>query len=110
MSRKLKPVSDVKLGLYLWQMENGQYVGDEDGNFMCIASEEGDLNRMKLLSDAARYYGVYEGGRPVFRPGGRMVSDSEYEDQQSRAAEGLLPDPYDVGALADEIRASEAGG
>lgn len=102
---KLKPVVDVKLGLYLWQMPNGQFVGDEDGNFMCIASEYGDIKKINALSEAAKHYGVFEGGKPVFRPGGRMVSDSEYEDQVARAAEGLLPDPYDLAALTDEARA-----
>lgn len=102
---KLKPVVDVKLGLYLWQMSNGQFVGDEDGNFMCIPSEYGDIRRINAITEAAKHYGVYEGGRPVFKPGGRMVSDSEYEDQMARASDGLLPDPYDFGALSDELRA-----
>ena len=100
----LKQVVDVDLGIYVWKMPNGQYVGDEDGNIMHIPSRIGDITKMKALADAARYYGVGE-GRAVFIPGGRAVTDSEYEDQAARAKEGLTPDPYDVGALKDELAA-----
>lgn len=106
---KLRPVVDNNLGLYVWQMPNGQYVGDDDGNIMHIPSEIGDIRKMGALRDAARYYGITE-GRPVFLPGERAISDAEYEDQVARAKAGLLPDPYDVGALRDELRARNASG
>lgn len=108
--RKLKPVVSVGEGIYVWEMSDGTWVQDTDGNIMHIASRYGDLSRMSKLRDAARYFGVEEGGRPIFIDGGHKVSDSEYDHQRERAAAGLLADPYDVGALIDEVKYKRAHG
>jgi hypothetical protein len=108
MSKRLKPVIELGEGIYVWEMPGGQWVQDTDGNVMHIPSKYGDLSRIAKLADAARYFGVEE-GKPVFIDGGRAVSHNEYEYQQERAAQGLLADPYDIGALMDEVRAKNAG-
>ena len=107
--RKLKPVVSVGEGIYVWRMPNGKWVQDTDGNVMHIPSKYGDLSRMAKLADAARYFGIEDGG-PQFIDGGHAVTDSEYEYQNERAAAGLLADPYDVGALIDEVKYKKAHG
>ena len=106
---KLKPVISLGEGIYVWEMPDGTWVQDTDGNVMHIASRYGDLSRMAKLADAARYFGVEE-GKPIFIDGGRAVSGSEYDEQRERAAAGLLADPYDVGALIDEVNYKKAHG
>lgn len=102
-----RPVLDGDLGLYLWQLPNGKYLGDGDGNFLIIESRHGDLSKMAQISKAARYYGA-QGGKPVFVSNARAVSQSEQEDQMERLLDGKTPDPYDLGALRDEVRAAKA--
>lgn len=100
----LKLAEDGALGVYLWQMENGKYFGDGQGNYLMIPSEKNDLSKMTNLYQSAKYYGS-TGGHAVFIPNARMVTDGEYDDQMERMLDGRLPDPYDVGALRDELRA-----
>lgn len=98
-----KPVEESKYGVYVWRMPDGRFVSDGDGNFLNIPSEKFDLSKMKALREAVNYYGITE-GEAVFLSGRRRVTDSEYEEQQERMVNGLTPDPYDAGALADELR------
>lgn len=108
--RNLTPVIDNELGIYVWQMPNGEYIEDGDGNFMHIPSRYGDLKRISALRDAARYWGVEKGGKAVFLSGARAVTSDEFDDQNARAAQGLLPDPYDVGANLDSLKYKKAVG
>lgn len=98
----VKAVGQSKFGVYLWMMPDGRIVTDEDLNPLNIPSEEGDLSKIKILTDTARHYGITE-GQPVFAPGSRRVTDDEYEEQLQRLKFGLTPDPYDAGALMDEL-------
>lgn len=82
---------------------DGRPVGDDQGNLLSISAIKGDLKKIKLLQDAAAYHGVHEGSA-VFLSGRRKVTDEEYEEQKLRMAWGLLPDEYDVAALAEEQR------
>ena len=104
-----RPVIDGDLGIYLWQMPNGKYFGDGGGEFLMIESRNGDLAKMAAISKAARYYGC-EGGRPIFISNARAVTQSEQEDQMERMLDGKTPDPYDLGALRDEVRAAQEHG
>ena len=97
-----------KFGLYLWRMPNGSYVADEDGNFLNIASEYGDISKMFQLQQAAAYYGIFEGEAEFF-PGHRRVSEEEYLLQKERLASGLVPDTEDVGSLIDDLRDGNSG-
>lgn len=99
---KISVVSQTDVGMYLWQMPNGQFVADEDLNFMNIPAMRGDLTAIKKISDAARYYGIEEGA-PFFLEGSRRVTDEELEEQKERMRNGLVPDPYDIGVYKDEL-------
>ena len=92
-----------RFGLYLWKMPNGQFVGDDQGNFLNVPSEFGDLNKISRLGAAVRSYGVTEGA-PQFFPGHRRISDEEHENQTNRLKSGLIPDDHDAGALKEAYR------
>lgn len=97
-------VKEVPWGVYVWQMDDGEFLGDGDGNFMLVFCEEGDRTAIKAITDAASHYG-YPTGKPVYWTGKRPISDEEYESQLSRAKAGLVPDPLDIGAIRDEAKA-----
>lgn len=100
---RIRPVEESEYGLYVWQMPDGKWVGDDEGNFMNIPARKGDLEKIIALRKAARYFGI-EDGEPVFLSSRRRVSDSEYEHQRERLAEGRLADEYDYAALEEEAR------
>lgn len=102
MEPTIRTVQETQYGLYVWQMPNGQIVGDDEDRFLSIAAKEGDLRKIIELQKVVRHYGITE-GRPMFLPGRRKVSDDEYAEQLARLNMGLTPDPYDVGALKDEL-------
>ena len=58
-------VEDTILGIYVWEMPDGRWIGDDDGNFLSVTSKKGNRQRMNLLADAVRSYGIYE-GQPKF--------------------------------------------
>lgn len=93
-----------EIGVYVWEMPDGRYVADEDGNFLSINAKFGDLDRMSKIGMAARQCGINE-GRPAFLPGHRKISDAEYERQKERMDEGLIPDELDVAAFEEEAAA-----
>jgi len=95
---------DGELGLYLWQTPDGKYFGNGDGDFLVIPARKNDLKAMTDIYHAAKHYGA-TGGRAIFIANARIVSQSEREDQMERMLDGRLPDPYDVGALKDEVKA-----
>jgi hypothetical protein len=96
-----KVVDELKYGVYVWQMPDGRWVGDDEGNFLSISAQAGDRKRIDQLKQAVRHYGVEEGA-PLFLSGHRKISDEEYENQRLRMEFGLLPDEYDVAALSEE--------
>lgn len=104
MKSKISTVQETNYGLYVWLTAEGQVVMDDEQNYMCIASKEGDLHKIDLLRDAAKAFGVAEGGKPMFLPGRRKVDDDEYRRQVTRSILGLVPDEYDAPALRDELR------
>jgi len=90
-----------RYGVYVWQLEDGKIVADEDGNYLSIQSDYGNPKRIRELEAAARHYGVPDGGHPLFLPGHRKVTDVEYEQQKERMNSGLIPDPYDLPAFTE---------
>lgn len=100
---KMTPVEETRLGIYVWEMPDGRWVGDDEGNYMNIPSMKGDKRRINMLREAARSYGIRE-GRPVFLSGQRRVTNEELENQTNRLEEGLIPDPYDLPALIEEYK------
>jgi len=96
-------IEETDYGIYVWAMPNGKWVGDDDGNFLSISAKKGDREAIRKLTEAVRYYGVIE-GKAKFLSGHRKVSDTEYEHQRARMEAGLVPDPFDVGAMKEELR------
>lgn len=96
-------VGESDLGLYLWELPDGRYLGDDDGNLLNIPSRVGDVSRMNKIAQVARSLGFAE-GKPVFAPGVRRVSESEHQEQIYRMMNGEIPDEYDMGALRDDLR------
>jgi len=90
-------------GVYVWEMPDGSWVGDDDGNFMNIVSMRGDRKRIAQITDAARSYGILS-GKPMFLEGHKPVSDEEYEIQRQRLHAGEMPDQWDLGNLIDEAK------
>lgn len=100
---RLRAVEETNIGVYVWELPDGRWVGDEDGNWMLIQAKKGDLKRIAQLQDAARSYGVEE-GRPVFLSGHRPVDDETYEEQRQRMMLGLVPDKEDNFSQLDDLK------
>ena len=105
---KITEVQETDYGLYLWEMPDGALVADDEKNFLNIPAKQGDQEKIKLLRDAVKSFGINE-GRPVFLAGNRRVTDEEYEDQKQRQEWGLIPDELDYGAARDELMSNNKG-
>lgn len=102
LGSKLK-TGETRLGVYVWEMPDGRWIGDDDNNFLSITSMIGDKSRIELLSKAVRSYGISE-GKPKFLEGSRQIDDEEYQRQKTRLALGLVPDELDIGVYKDEMK------
>jgi hypothetical protein len=98
-----KTVDEYDYGIWVWQCEDGEVLGDGDGNIMNVPGLRNDREAQEKITKAAKYYG-FPDGKPVFWQGKRRITDEEYEEQQARAKLGLVPDPLDTGAIMDELR------
>lgn len=94
---------ETKLGVYVWEMPDGRWIGDDDQNFLSIQSMYGDRQRIDLLANAVRSYGITE-GNPKFLEGSRQIDDEEFQRQKTRLALGLVPDELDIGVYKDEMK------
>jgi hypothetical protein len=94
---------ETRLGIYVWEMPDGRWIGDDEGNFLSITSTKGNRSRMDALAREVRSYGIHE-GRPLFLSGRRKIDDEEFQYQKQRLEWGLIPDPLDVGNYKDEMR------
>lgn len=97
-------------GIYVWRKANGKIFGDGQGNIMNVKGTRFDLVAISKLSDAAKAYGVYEGGKAEFWAGCRPVSDMEYSEQRDRMRQGYIPSETDYGAWHDAERARQKHG
>ena len=97
------------LGVYVWEMPDGRWIGDDDGNFLSITSKKGNRSRIDALAREVRSYGIYEGG-PKFLSARRKINDEEYAEQEQRLRWGLVPDPLDIGNYKDEMKSLRAEG
>ena len=100
---------DTTLGIYVWRMPDGRWVGDDDGNYLSITSIKGNRSRIDLLAAAVRSYGI-DVGEPLFLAGKRKIDDEEFEYQKQRLEWGLVPDPLDIGNYKDEMKRLKGGG
>ena len=96
-------VEESTLGIYVWEMPDGRWIGDDDGNFLSVTSRKGNRSRVDALAREVRSFGIYEGG-PKFLSARRKIDDEEYEEQQQRLKWGLVPDPLDIGSYKDEMK------
>jgi hypothetical protein len=102
LNKKSQYIEETTLGIYVWEMPDGRWIGDDDGNFLSVTSKKGNKSRMDALAREVRSYGIYE-GRPKFLSGRRKIDDEEYEYQKQRLEWGLTPDPLDIGVYKDSI-------
>jgi hypothetical protein len=91
------------LGIYVWEMPDGRWIGDDDGNFLSVTSKKGNRSRIDALAREVRTFGIYEGG-PKFLSARRKIDDEEFEYQKQRLNWGLIPDPMDIGNYKDEMK------
>jgi len=99
---KTQILEETTLGVYVWEMPDGRWIGDDDGNYLSITSKKGNRDRIELLAKAVRSYGIYE-GKPKFLSGNRKIDDEEFEYQKQRLKWGLTPDPLDIGTYKEEM-------
>ncbi len=96
------------LGIYVWEMPDGRWIGDDDGNFLSITSKKENKSRIDALAREVRSFGIHE-GRPKFLSARRKIDDEEFEYQKQRLNWGLIPDPMDIGNYKDEMKALRQG-
>jgi len=101
-------VEESPLGVYVWEMPDGRWIGDDDGNYLSVTSKKGNRSKIDALAREVRSYGIYEGG-PKFLSARRKITDEEYEEQQQRLKWGLVPDPLDIGSYKDDMKRLRAG-
>lgn len=94
-------IEEVNYGVYLWQMPDGAYVADDEGNFFMIRAMRGDKIRQQRLADGVKEFHITE-GKPVFFAGHRPVTNEEYEEQKQRLRWGLTPDIYDIASVRED--------
>jgi hypothetical protein len=111
---KISTVADTDDGLYLWDVGDGKYIKNDNGDFLLMPSKKGDRYKLEKFKEYAhnilKDMGEVPRGRAVFLPGFRKVTDEQYEEQKARHAAGLNPDPFDVGAMQDEFNAMKKRG
>lgn len=94
-------VQDTHLGLYLWQLPNGDLVADSDGNFLNIPAYKGDIVRMARITATAKNLGLE--GSPIWYEGSMRCTDEEFYEQIYRMTQGLMPNELDIGSYKDDI-------
>lgn len=102
--------TETTLGIYVWEMPDGRWIGDDEGNFLSVTSMKGNKAKIDALAREVSSFGISE-GRPLFLPGRRKIDDEEYEYQQQRLKWGMVPDPLDIGVYKEEkLKAGGLGG
>lgn len=94
---------ETRLGIYVWEMPDGRWIGDDDGNYLSVTSMKNNKAKIDALAKTVRSYGIYDGA-PKFLSGRRKVDDEEFEYQKQRLNWGLIPDPLDIGNYKDETK------
>jgi len=94
---------ETRLGIYVWEMPDGRWIGDDDGNYLSVTSMKNNKTKINALANTVRSFGIYEGA-PKFLSGRRKIDDEEFEHQKQRLDWGLVPDPLDIGNYKDEMK------
>ena len=106
-SMKKQIVEETTLGIYVWEMPDGRWIGDDDGNFLSVTAMKGNRVKMDMLAREVRSFGIYE-GEPKFLSGRRKIDDEEFEYQKQRLNWGLVPDQLDIGVYKEETAKAKA--
>ena len=40
---------ETRLGIYVWEMPDGRWIGDDDGNFLSVTSTKGNRSKIESL-------------------------------------------------------------
>jgi hypothetical protein len=100
---KTSVVEETTLGVFVWEMPDGRWVGDDNGNYLSIQGFKGDRTRVNVLTEVVKGYGIHTGS-PKFLSGQRKINDEEYQEQIQRLNWGLTPDPLDIGEYKDSLK------
>lgn len=103
LNQKSQIIEETTLGIYVWEMPDGRWIGDDEGNYLSITSMKGNKSKIDALAREVRSYGIEEGS-PLFLSGRRKIDDEEFEEQKQRLKWGLTPDPLDIGVYKDSLR------
>jgi hypothetical protein len=110
-------VDEIGYGAYIWEDTNGNAIVNEDHEYLRVFAKKGDARKILALREVAHQIladnGMPVGGRPRYMDGARPVSNDEWEEQNERMRDGLVPDKYDLGSLIDdykEAKKKENGG
>lgn len=110
---RVQAVEEFSYGTYVWEID-GKWIADDEGRMLCVAAEKNDPEKLGALKSAAHNYlldmGEEPRGKAVFLSGHRPVSDEQYDVQKARQEAGLTPDPFDVGAMQDELAEARKNG
>jgi len=89
--QKIVPVENPEdFGVYIWLDKAGNPFQDDDGNTLNIPSRNYDIQKMKIIAEAAAYWGCPE-GTAKFLPGVGRLTESEFESEKERMLSGLTP-------------------
>ncbi len=102
LNQKSSIVEETRLGIYVWEMPDGRWIGDDDGNFLSVTSTKGNKSKIDALAREVRSFGI-DVGQPKFLSGRRKIDDEEFEYQNQRLKWGLTPDPLDIGEYKDSV-------
>lgn len=108
MKNLITPVEESNAGIYVWEMPNGQWIGDDEGNFLTIPARKGSLRAIDLIAKEAEKYVGKGVGKPLFLANRRQITDAELDEQLARQDAGLIPDPYDFAAYEEELKHGRA--
>ncbi len=100
---KTSVVEETTLGVFVWEMPDGRWVGDDQGNYLSIQGFKGDKTRVSVLTEVVKGYGIHT-GRARFLAGQRKINDEEYQEQVQRLNWGLTPDPLDIGEYKESLK------
>jgi len=101
---------DMEWGVYCWRnASDGRIFRDEDNNVLSIASKKLDLDKIRIITEAAAHFGQPK-GEAVFLPGAVKATEEEHREQVDRMKSGLIPTMNDFGAVTDAKVAGRARG
>ena len=106
--KKTEIAEETRLGIYVWEMPDGRWIGDDEGNFLSVTSMKDNKAKIDALIKEVRSFGIYD-GQPKFLSGRRKIDDEEFEHQNQRLKWGMIPDPLDIGNHKDEMKKITTG-